>query len=149
MLMEYRRIVNELNEAFDEFQVLITKEVEKIDDYQLTTQQEIMMLHIIRNQQITANEIATKFGISKSAVSQVLSKLEKLNLIVREWNPQNRRESFITLGEEGKKYATLFKELDDNLIRKYYSKVEIEDLKHVVRTMKDINTIIKQRSSNN
>ncbi|TFH59904.1 MarR family transcriptional regulator [Peribacillus frigoritolerans] len=46
-------------------------------------------------------EIAQQFAISKRAVSQVLSKLEIQHFIKRESNPNNHREFFIVLAEEG------------------------------------------------
>lgn len=146
MLSEYRKIVDELNEAFEEFYVHYNKNAKKIDDYNLTVQQETMLLFIMRNQRITANEIATKFSITKSAVSQVLAKLESRNFIVRESNPGNRRESFIMFGEEGIKYADLIKEIDETFIRKYYSQIEIEDLEQMIRTMKRINRVILEHT---
>jgi len=144
MLSEYRRIVNELHEAFYEFYVAYNKGAKKIDDYRLTVQQENIMLYIMGNQRITANEIAAKFSITKSAVSQVLSNLESRNFIIRENNPNNRRESFIILGEEGQKYADLIDEADEAFVRKYFSQIEMEDLEQMLRTMKKINGVIKE-----
>ncbi|MEC0232382.1 MarR family winged helix-turn-helix transcriptional regulator [Paenibacillus alba] len=148
MLAEYRKIVNELNDAFNEFYVLSNKNAKKIDEYHLTFQQEVMMLYIMRNERITANDIAAKFEITKSAVSQVISKLEARHFIVRESNPSNRREFYIILGEEGHKYAELIKNLDETLIRKYYSQIDIADLQHMTRTMKKINEVIIEHKDN-
>ncbi len=144
MHLEYRRVANELSKVFEDFYVLYSKDAKKIDEYNLTVQQENILLYIMRNQRITAHEIATKFSITKSAVSQVLSKLEARNFIVRESNPNNRREAFIILGAEGKRYAELINELDEKFIEKYYSQIDIEDLEHMVRTIKKINEVVMQ-----
>ncbi|MFM1652913.1 MarR family winged helix-turn-helix transcriptional regulator [Brevibacillus sp. B_LB10_24] len=142
MLAEYRRVVNELHDTIHDYYMIYNKGAKKIDEYNLTVQQENMMLFIMRNQRITANEIALKFSISKSAVSQVLAKLEERDFIVRESNPNNRREALITLGEEGKKFADLIDKADEDFVQKYCSRIGIEDLKQVVDTMKKINGAI-------
>jgi DNA-binding MarR family transcriptional regulator len=64
-------------------------------------------------------------------------------MIVRAVNPQNKRESFISLGENGEKYVSLLQDLDIKLIKNYYSKVDLEDLTHMTRTMEKINEVIK------
>lgn len=144
MLDEYRAVVEQLNEAFDEYGILITKELKELDRFHLTSQQEMMMIHISKHERITANEISLAFGISKSAVSQVLTKLEQQEMIVRVINPANRREAFIMLGKKGKKYVAMLEEVNIKLIEKYFSKIRLEDLKHMTETMKDINVIIKR-----
>ncbi|CEH28990.1 MarR family transcriptional regulator [Aneurinibacillus migulanus] len=144
MLNEYRAVVEQLNEAFDEYGILITNELKELDRFHLTSQQEMMMIHISKHERITANEISLTFGISKSAVSQVLTKLEQQEMIVRVINPANRREAFIMLGKKGKKYAAMLEEVNIKLIEKYFSKIRLEDLKHMTETMKDINVIIKR-----
>lgn len=144
MLSEFRKIVNELHDAFYEYYVNYNKGAKKLDDYNLTVQQENMLFYVIRNQRITVNEIAANFSITKSAVSQVLSQLESRDFICRESNPNDRRESFILLGQEGKKYAELIEEADEAFVNKYFSQVEIEDLEQMLRTIKKLNQVIKE-----
>lgn len=144
MLSEYRRIFNEINKVFNEYNVIYNQGAKKLDEYNLTVQQENMLLYIMGHQRVTVNEIAAKFSITKSAVSQVLAKLEERDFILRKSNPRDRRESFILLGEEGKKYADMIDEADEAFVRKYLSKIEIEDLEQVLQTMKKINGIIKE-----
>ncbi|EGK12039.1 MarR family transcriptional regulator [Desmospora sp. 8437] len=144
MLSEYRRIFNEINELFNENNMIYNQGAKKLDEYNLTVQQENMLLYIMGHQGVTVNEIAAKFSITKSAVSQVLAKLEERKLILRKNNPKDRRESFISLGEEGKKYADMIDEADEAFVRKYLSRIEIEDLKQVLQTMKKINGVIKE-----
>ncbi|TKI91761.1 MarR family transcriptional regulator, partial [Bacillus cereus] len=67
-------------------------------------QQGSMLFHINLNENTTANHIAATFNISKRAVSQVLSELEKQKMISKQVNPNNKREYFLTLGPNGSKY---------------------------------------------
>lgn len=70
MLSDYQRAVAELHEAFEEFDVLMHQEAQQLDQFQLTIQQEVLLQYVIRNQPITANVIASKIIISKSAVAK-------------------------------------------------------------------------------
>ncbi|GIP32235.1 MarR family winged helix-turn-helix transcriptional regulator [Paenibacillus sp. J2TS4] len=134
----YLSVVDRINQAFEQFKSIVwrkTTEIEQLNSFQLTPQQELIMYYIIRNEPVTANQIAATFQISKSAVSQVLPKLEKEEMIVRRINPDNRRESFVYLGEQGKAYAALLHQIDELLVRQYYSKVPLEDLQQVLEVL--------------
>lgn len=147
MLAEYQKLVNELNEVLNEYYVFYNKGAKRLDEYHLSVQQENILLYVVQNEGITVNEIAENFSITKSAVSQVLTHLEDRKFIRRKSNPDDRRETLILLGEEGKKYAHLISEADAAFVKQYFSHIEVEDLKQVLLTMKKINRVIKQ--SNN
>ncbi|TKJ08005.1 MarR family transcriptional regulator, partial [Bacillus cereus] len=102
MTRTYKEVINEMNRAYNEFYILLFQELK--DEFGLTGQQESMLFHINLNENTTANHIATTFNVSKSAVSQVLSKLEKQKMISKQVNPNNKREYFLTLGPNGSKY---------------------------------------------
>lgn len=143
----YIDIVRQINEAYNEFGILLSKETRNLDKLNLTIQQEYILAYINKHAQTTANEIAADFSISKSAVSQVLSKLEKQSMIRKTPNPANRREYFLELGPEGNKFIEQLSELDQQLIDKYYSKIPIEELIQMTATMEKINTIIREEKS--
>ncbi|RKJ05518.1 MarR family transcriptional regulator, partial [Butyricicoccus sp. 1XD8-22] len=133
-MKEYLKVIEQINETFDQFKILVAqelKEAQHLKSFDLTPQQEIMMFYIIRNQPVTSNDIAAYLNISKSAVSQVIPKLEEKQMINRHVNPANRREIYITLGSRGQEYLQLLNHIDELLVRKYYSKVTLEELRDV------------------
>ncbi|HLR81133.1 MAG TPA: MarR family transcriptional regulator [Bacillota bacterium] len=137
----YLAVVDEINKKFEQFKVLVlqeTKQIEQMAQFQLTPQQEMMMDYIIRHEPVRSNDIALYLNISRSAVSQVLPILEEQKMIDRRVNPSNRRESHIFLGSRGKEYERLLHEIDELLVRKYYSRVSIKDLEHVRDTLQRI-----------
>src|SRR5690625_5529605 len=100
---DYLIIMDKINQKFEQFKLLIiqeTEEVKELENFHLTPQQEITMFYIIRNEPVIANDIANHFDISKSAVSQVISKLEEMKMIYRQVNSINRRETLIYLGDK-------------------------------------------------
>ncbi|PFJ52363.1 MarR family transcriptional regulator [Bacillus cereus] len=149
MTRSYKEVINEMNRAYNDFYILLFQELK--DEFGLTGQQESMLFYINLNENTTANNIATTFNISKSAVSQVLSKLEKQKMISKQVNPNNKREYFLTLGTNGSKYIVRLSELDDVLIEKYFSKIDIEALEQMTDTLTKINKVIleeKQKGIN-
>lgn len=94
------------------------------------------------NPRITANEIAKKFAISKSAVSQVLSKLEAQNFIKRKTIPNNHCKFFNVLAEEGLAYQVLSEEADKDFMTKHFANIDLEQLQNVLQTMKKVNASI-------
>ncbi|ABY42110.1 MULTISPECIES: MarR family winged helix-turn-helix transcriptional regulator [Bacillus] len=149
MTRSYKEVINEMNRAYNDFYILLFQELK--DEFGLTGQQESMLFYINLNENTTANNIASTFNISKSAVSQVLSKLEKQKMISKQVNPNNKREYFLTLGPNGSKYIDRLSELDDVLIEKYFSKIDIEALEQMTETLTKINKVIleeKQKDIN-
>ncbi|MFS0559322.1 helix-turn-helix domain-containing protein [Terribacillus sp. 179-K 1B1 HS] len=141
----YKEIIRRMNEAYEEFGILISQETKKLDELDLTVQQEYMLSYIQKNEQTTANDIAADFSISKSAVSQVLSKLEKREMITKQVNPTNKREYFLALGNKGQEYMDSLKQLDEILIDKYYSKIDLDELHQMTETMVRINEVIRKQ----
>jgi DNA-binding MarR family transcriptional regulator len=145
MLSDYEKIYQELNIVFSEYYlsyILYNKNAQKFHAYNLTTQQDTILFFVKDNPRITANEIAKKFAISKSAVSQVLSKLESQKFIKREANPNNHREFFIVLAEKGLTYQKLSEEADKDFLMKHFSDIDLEQLQNIVQTMKKVNASI-------
>ncbi|MFB7156136.1 MULTISPECIES: MarR family winged helix-turn-helix transcriptional regulator [unclassified Lysinibacillus] len=138
---DYLIIIDKINQQFEQFKLLVlqeTKEVEELENFHLTPQQEIIMCYIIRSEPVIAKDIASHFDISKSAVSQVISKLEEMKMIYRQENLTNRRETFIYLGDKGQEFHQLLKKIDDILVEKYYSKASLTELKNVLDTLNKI-----------
>lgn len=145
MLSNYQKMFKDLTVVFSEYYLnylLYNKNAQKFTAYNLTTQQDTILFFVKDNPRITANEIAKKFAISKSAVSQVLSKLEALNFIKREVNPNNHREFFIRLAEEGLAYQALSEEADKEFMTKHFADIDLEQLQNVLQTMKKVNASI-------
>lgn len=138
---DYLIITDKINQKFEQIKLLVlqeTKEVEELENFHLTPQQEIIMSYIIHHEPVIAKDIANHFDISKSAVSQVISKLEEMKMIYRQENSINRRETFIYLGDKGQEFQQLLKKIDDILVEKYYSKVSLKELKNVLDTLSKI-----------
>jgi len=76
----------------------------------------------------------------KSAVSQLLGKLEKGGYTKRTINPQNRREIFVELDKRGVEFIAKQRQIEQSIIARFYTKMSLEDL----LAFHDITTRFKQ-----
>lgn len=63
-------------------------------------------------------------------------------MISKQANPNNKRKYFLTLGPNGSKYIEWLFELDDVLIERFFSKIDIYALKQMTDTLTKINKVI-------
>ena len=119
----------------DELDLLFTKYFTELNEFELSYQQEQMLLLFKRQETWTTTEIATKMSISKSAVSQVLKVLEQRDFVMREKNPENLRESFIRLGPNGLAYSKQIDEIEERLAEEMFSVLEDDEMKMINRSL--------------
>lgn len=147
-MQNYLKMVDQINQAFEQFTLIVQQEVaeaKQLEHFHLTPQQELIMFYVVRNEPVTASKIASFLDVSMSAVSHVVPKLEEQNMIVRQTNPDNKREALIRLGDRGRDYATLLYRIDEFLVREYYSKVSLDDLEAVHRVLTKLLKVAKMR----
>ena len=82
---------------------------------------------------ITVTELARNQGKTKGAISQILKKLEKCELICREVDPNNENRLFLYITNKGKVLDKMHRENDKigfgesmGLVREMYSDEEID-----------------------
>jgi len=127
--------VIEMYRQIDELDLLFTKYFTELNEFELSYQQEQMLLLFKRQDTWTTTEIATKMNISKSAVSQVLKVLEQREFVKKEKNPDNLRESFIRLGPIGMEYSKQIDAIEERLAEEMFSVLEDDEMKMINRAL--------------
>ncbi len=127
--------VIEMYRQIDELDLLFTKYFTELNEFELSYQQEQMLLLFKRQDTWTTTEIATKMNISKSAVSQVLKVLEQRDFVQKEKNPDNLRESFIRLGPIGMEYSKQIDAIEERLAEEMFSVLEDDEMTMINRSL--------------
>ncbi|KGI84058.1 MarR family transcriptional regulator [Exiguobacterium mexicanum] len=127
--------VIEMYRQIDELDLLFTKYFTELNEFELSYQQEQMLLLFKRQDTWTTTEIATKMNISKSAVSQVLKVLEQREFVQKEKNPDNLRESFIRLGPIGMEYSKQIDAIEERLAEEMFSVLEDDEMTMINRSL--------------
>lgn len=127
--------VIEMYRQIDELDLLFTKYFTELNEFELSYQQEQMLLLFKRQDTWTTTEIAAKMNISKSAVSQVLKVLEQREFVQKEKNPDNLRESFIRLGPIGMAYSKQIDAIEERLAEEMFSVLEDDEMTMINRSL--------------
>ncbi|SDD17564.1 DNA-binding transcriptional regulator, MarR family [Paenibacillus sp. UNCCL117] len=136
------QLIKEINQVDYNINVMLRCEFDQLIEENLTDKQ-VIVLNLIRdNDSIHAGEIAQRLGITPSAVSQVLSTLEKKSMITRSMNKQNRREVHLKLTHEAEQYFSKVEAVEMAIIEKYYSKLSIKELNQLKAILEKFEGII-------
>ncbi|MBM7716076.1 DNA-binding MarR family transcriptional regulator [Bacillus thermophilus] len=145
MLNEYIRHVKELHQAEENCNLAIVNEYRPLMKYDLTSKQEMLLKLVRKYNVLTVSELAKHMKVTSSAVSQIMSKLEKDHYIKRSINPANRREIIVSLAQKGKEYFAERDHIEIKIIQKYYSKLSLEE----IITLKNITIKLEKLMSGN
>lgn len=114
---QYRRLVHQLTDINDRYQQVQLDYNKQLRDYgtgELYTPTEVhLVTRIEENPGITATRIAEDTFRTKSAVSQMLSKLEAKGLICREKDPNNGKQFFLYVTPKGRHLSLCHKAYDE------------------------------------
>lgn len=138
---ELIQYVKEINKAEYDTNVMLTLEYAALVDETITDKQLIVLGMVHEHGRLNTGEIADKMGITPSAVSQFLGKLEKAGYIKRSINPSNRREIIVELDQRGTEYMARNEKIERSIIERYYAKLGMDDiltLRNIVLKLKAI-----------
>ncbi|MGG2092666.1 MarR family transcriptional regulator [Bacillus sp. S13(2024)] len=135
-------LIQQINSLQNHLNVQVASRFEQKIDNQLTAKQ-VLLLELIRTGVTSTKDLATQLHTSTSAVSQLLNKLETKEYITRSINKENRREIILKLATKSERYFEELQLLEDEINHNIYGQLPLEDLKHLVRILEKLNTIVK------
>ena len=141
--------LNEFNEYIYDFVLNYYKYIYKTKDYGMGLNLSMLEVHLITdiadNPGITANLLAKKWKKTAAFISQSISKLDKLGLIYRELNEENKKYYNIYLTDKGyeldikhKKYDICSITRTNRELMKKYSLEEIIKMRIIMKDYLDI-----------
>jgi DNA-binding MarR family transcriptional regulator len=80
-----------------------------------------LLLVINRDQPVNATRIADKLGITKGAVSQTITRLQKKGIIIKENDPHNKNELILSLTSLGRRAFDKYQELQNSVAESLFS----------------------------
>lgn len=138
------KLLEEINEYNVAVNNTILKEFREMLYLDLAANQ-MMLLNLVKdNSGISIGQLADKMEVTSSAVGQIITKLEDKNLVERKINPKNRREINVFLEKEGEKYFVERELVTQQLIEKYFSRLEIFEIESLRDIIKKLNEIVNE-----
>lgn len=143
-MQEEQRIsfIKEINHLNMECHTNMMKTFHRLFDENVVGQQSILLRHLHHHRCLNTGEISKLMDVSPSAVSQILSKLEKGQYIKRNINPDNRRETIIELDLNGHQFIEKSAKIEQFMIERIYYKLDEADLVDLHRILSKLKQII-------
>ncbi len=97
----------------------------------LPPKQTEVLLFLAEFGESTVGKLATLLDISRSSMSQLLSRMGRKKLISRRINPHNRKEVFVSLGSKGQLTVSAYDMRRTQLLESYYHTVSLEEVEQL------------------
>lgn len=135
-----------LQHLYEELWMNLADEEDRFKQYGLSSTVEVLLMAVIRMGKPTSSQLAEKLSITKSAVSQMISKLEEGEFIVKLADPDDKRVQRIGLGPKGEAYARDLEQYDNYVYHLFASSLSEEELAHTAQSFEKILRNIHQRA---
>ncbi|PJJ30812.1 MarR family winged helix-turn-helix transcriptional regulator [Lacrimispora celerecrescens] len=144
---ELFHMVAEINEITYSMNARLMKERQSLFNEDLTSKQTIIMDLVKKESQLSISQLAEAMNVTSSAVSQIVSKLEKEKYLLRAINPDNRREIIVQLDEKGHHYYAKEEEINREIVNRFYSRMKMEDMIQLRDILQKLNLIVEEELS--
>lgn len=119
------------------------------NDYKLTLTQLSLVLLLKENGSLNVSSISKQMGLSKSTVSGIINRLEKMNIVTRTRSEEDRRVIRISLTDEVKNICPSIENKLKEFIYHMFDGVSDDDLSDIVKGLCLLDQIIAENSVSN
>ncbi|MCE7793535.1 MarR family transcriptional regulator [Salipaludibacillus sp. CUR1] len=140
--MSIEKIVDEIEKHVVDISLKLNHEFGSELENKLSSNQQLMLFLVGRKDIKHVKDLAYFMNVSASAISQMAAKLEQMDLIIREVDKNNRRNTVLTLGPEGKLLLNQMEENRSAITNKYLSQLTESDLLSIRDVLNKLNHII-------
>ena len=137
-------IFKELEHMDPDYRKKVARPLMALGPCRFTSLQRMTMVFLFRSGPQPMNVIAAFHGISKQQMTPLIEGLEKLQMVKRDVNPENRREVIVSVTEEGKK---AFKNMKEAALKQWMGKLDRfsdDDAKDIIVHLHAINDFLKR-----
>lgn len=132
--------IAKIHEYADRF---IIAELKKNNEEGLVPSHGEILLWLYQNEKMTMKDISKKIYRSKSTVTVLVSKLEKLGFVKREILNTDNRYFYISLTSKGQKFEPIFDKITEATNEKLYKNISNSDYQILDRILDNVLENIK------
>lgn len=144
---ELFNLVTEINEITYSMNARLIKEYWSLLNEDLSSKQIILMDLVKKESRLSISQLAELMNVTSSAVSQIVSKLEKEKYLLRTINPSNRREIIVQLDEQGHNYYSKEEEINKEIVNRFYSRLKMEEVIQLRKILVKLNHVVEEELS--
>ncbi|CAK7013771.1 MarR family winged helix-turn-helix transcriptional regulator [Tissierella carlieri] len=144
---ELFNLVTEISEITYSMNASLIKVRQSLFNEDLSTKQIILMDLVKKESRLSISQLAELMNVTSSAVSQIVSKLEKEKYLLRTINPNNRREIIVQLDEQGYHYYSKEEEINKEIVNRFYSRMKMEEVIQLRDILVKLNHVVEEELS--
>lgn len=141
---ELFNLVTEINEITYSMNARLIKEYRSLLNEDLSSKQIILMDLVKKESRLSISQLAELMNVTSSAVSQIVSKLEREKYLLRTINPNNRREIIVQLDERGHHYYSKEEEINKEIVNRFYSRLKMEEVIQLRDILVKLNNVVEE-----
>ena len=100
----------------------------RLREFDLTFGEQVIIMFLSRNEEVNQDAISKRYMIDKGMVAKTLNKLETKGFILREQNPDNKRENIISLTQKGADILNNIKNIIDEWNEILYEEMSEDEI---------------------
>lgn len=113
-------------------------------DEDMTNDQYYLLRYIKKKAKCTSTELASLFGVNRSAITAMTNRLVKKGLIQRTRDQNDRRVVYLTLTERGNEWIMETEEKIHKLVESFISKFSEEEIETFIQTYEKLARILQE-----
>ena len=113
-------------------------------DENMTNDQYYLLRYIKKKMKCTSTELASMFGVNKSAITAMTNRLVKKGLIQRARDQNDRRVVYLTLTERGDEWITETEEKIHKLVESFITKFSEKEIEAFIQTYEKLARILQE-----
>lgn len=140
--MKNNQVAEQINQTIEDIWIMLEKMERAYTNFSLNNQQYVLLTLVMRHPSCSPSELADKMAITKSAVSQQLTKLEQDGFIVKRQQEEDKRALSVELGEKGLLYRQKVDAFNQQITEKYQANLTTEELAEMLATLEKMKKIL-------
>jgi DNA-binding MarR family transcriptional regulator len=112
-------------------------------DEDMTNDQYYLLRYIKKKAKCTSTELASMFGVNKSAITAMTNRLVEKGLLQRTRDQNDRRVVYLTLTERGDEWITETEEKIHKLVESFITKFSEEEIEAFIQTYEKLAHILQ------
>lgn len=144
LIMDKKELLDKIGDAVFDLSLAINEEFGGCHQH-IPERYRMVLILLSRYETLYVKNLAQLLHMSASSTSQLLSRMEDENYIVREADPKNRIHTIVKLGDEGQKTVQSMEENGNKISTKYLMELSMEDLINLQNIAIKIQDIIERK----
>lgn len=136
--MDINEVISDIEERLFDISLVFNREFGSEYVNSLSSNQQLMLFLVAKKDVKHVKDLAYHMNVSASAISQMVAKLEQLDILSREIDESNRRNTILRLGSRGIAILKIMDENRSKIINKYLSNMNENDLIQVMNAFKKL-----------